>query len=98
MADLSSTRVTPGDPPFTNVGVDYFGTFYVKRGRTLVKRYGCIFTCLAMRAIHIEVAFSLDTASFVNALQRYISRRGQPRSITSDNGTNFVGADSYERQ
>ena len=98
MADLPSTRVTPGDPPFTNVGVDYFGTFYVKRGRTLVKRYGCIFTCLAMRAIHIEVAFSLDTASFVNALQRFISRRGQPRSITSDNGTNFVGADRELRE
>ena len=54
--------------------------------------------CLAMRAIHIEVAFSLDTASFVNALQRFISRRGQPRSITSDNGTNFVGADRELRE
>ena len=51
-----------------------------------------------MRAIHIEVAFSLDTASFVNALQRFISRRGQPRSITSDNGTNFVGADRELRE
>ena len=91
MADLPRNRVTPDEPPFTYVGIDYFGTFYVKRGRSQVKRYGCIFTCFAIRAIHIEVAHSLDTSSFINALQRFISRRGQPKEITSDNGSNFVG-------
>jgi hypothetical protein len=32
----------------------------------------------------------LDTASFVNALRRFIARRGQPEEIRSDNGGNFV--------
>ncbi|XP_046555299.1 uncharacterized protein LOC124264595 [Haliotis rubra] len=54
MADLPSDRVTAGHPPFTYVGVDCFGPFEVKRGRALVKRYGCLFTCLTTRAIHIE--------------------------------------------
>ena len=93
MADLPSHRITPGEPPFAFTGVDFFGPFLVKRGRAQAKRYGCLFTCFNCRAIHIEVAHSLDTHSFINALQRFISRRGQPKEITSDNGTNFVGAE-----
>jgi hypothetical protein len=47
---------------------------------------------MATRAIHLEVAFGLDTDSFLNALARFTSRQGTPTKITSDNGTNFVGA------
>ncbi|KAK6194435.1 hypothetical protein SNE40_000069 [Patella caerulea] len=91
MSDLPKDRVTAGEPPFTRTGVDYFGPFLVKRGRSEVKRYGCLFTCLTTRSIHIEVSHTLDTDSFLNALQRFIARRGEPREIRSDNGTNFVG-------
>ena len=92
MADLPSDRVTPGLPPFSFVGTDYFGPFMVKRGRSSVKRYGVLFTCLNLRAIHIEIAHSLDTSSFIQALRRFIARRGPVMEIRSDNGTNFVGA------
>ncbi|XP_070546549.1 uncharacterized protein [Ptychodera flava] len=92
MADLPADRVQPHQPPFTNVGVDYFGPIEVKIKRSSVKRYGVIFTCLAVRAVHIEVADSLSTDSFINALRRFIARRGPVKMIRSDNGTNFVGA------
>jgi hypothetical protein len=98
MADLPKDRVTPGGPAFTSVGVDYFGPFEVRRGRGTEKRYGCLFTCLVTRAIHIEVAHSLDTSSFINCLHRFIARRGQPKLIRSDNGKNFVGAEREIRQ
>ena len=69
-----------------------FGPYYVKVGRSSVKRHGCIFTCLTTRAVHLEVLCSLDTNAFINALCRFISRRGKPNRIFSDNGTKFVGA------
>ncbi|XP_070570012.1 uncharacterized protein [Ptychodera flava] len=43
--------------------------------------------------IHIEVSHSLSTDSFIQAIWRFISRRGPPVSIYSDNGTNFRGAE-----
>ncbi len=98
MASLPEDRLLPDKPPFTNVGVDYFGPFDVKRGRSTVKRYGVLFTCLTIRAVHIEVADSLDTDSCINALRRFISRRGQVSVIRSDNGTNFVGAERELRE
>ena len=98
MAGLPADRVAAEKPPFSHVGVDCFGPYMVKQGRSVVKRYGCIFTCLVMRAIHIEILHSLNTDSFLNALQRFISRRGQPEIIRSDNGTNFIGAERELRE
>ena len=98
MADLPKDRVTPNLPPFTNVGVDCFGPISIRRGRSTVKRYGVLFTCLSCRAVHIEVAHSLDTDSFINAMRRFISRRGRPKEIRSDNGSNFVGGEKELRE
>ena len=91
MAELPRRRVTDS-PPFTYYGVDMFGPFIIKEGRKELKRYGAMFTCLASRAVHIEITNSMETDSFILALRRFIARRGNVRSITSDNGTNFVGA------
>lgn len=92
MADLPEERVLPDKAPFTDVGVDYFGPIDVKRGRSHLKRYGVLFTCLTSRAVHLEVAYTLDADSYINAVRRFICRRGPVSSIRSDNGTNFVGA------
>jgi len=91
MSDLPEDRLESA-PPFTYCAVDYFGPFIVKDGRKELKRYGVLFTCLASRAIHLEIANSLETDSFINALRRFISRRGPIPQLRSDQGTNFVGA------
>ena len=90
MADLPEER-TQVVKPFVHVGIDCFGPFYVQQGRAQVKRWGCIYTCLNMRAVHIEKLDSLDTDSFINAFRRFMARRGNPIKVWSDNGTNFVG-------
>ncbi|XP_022788132.1 uncharacterized protein LOC111328047 [Stylophora pistillata] len=93
MADLPNDRLVPDKPPFTTVGVDCFGPFQVRRSRSLVKRFGVIFTCLTVRAVRIEVAHSLDTDSFLLALRGFIPRKGQVKEIRSDNGSNFTSGE-----
>ena len=91
MADLPEDRVEPA-PPFTFCAVDYFGPFSIKESRKQMKRYRVLFTCLASRAIHLETSTSLETDAFINALRRFICRRGSIRQLRSDQGTNFIGA------
>ena len=54
MADLPEERLD-ASTVFTNVGVDYFGPFIMRFGRRNEKRRCCLFTCLTMRVVHIEV-------------------------------------------
>lgn len=91
MANLPEDRVQPA-PLFSYCAVDYFGPWYVKEGRRQLKRYGVLFTCMASRAVHLEVANSLTADSFINAYRRFVGRRGPVRQLRSDQGTNFVGA------
>lgn len=93
MGQLPKTRMSIYARPFTFCGVDYFGPIEIKIGRRIEKRYGVLFTCLTVRAIHLELAASLDTDSAIMAIRRFVARRGCPKELHSDNGTNFKGAD-----
>ena len=62
-------------------------------GEEMKNDEGCLFTCLTKRAVHIEVVHKVDTDSCLNAIVRFIARRGKPSTIISDNSTNFVGAE-----
>lgn len=97
MAALPAFRTTAYEPCFTHTGVDYFGPLNVKRGRAVVKRWGAIFTCMNSRAVHLELATSLESDCFINVLRRFMNRRGPPKCIYSDNGSNFVGAEGELR-
>ncbi|XP_062557120.1 uncharacterized protein LOC134221979 [Armigeres subalbatus] len=92
MGPLPAVRLEPYVRPFTYVGVDLFGPYLIKIGRSAPKRWVCLFTCLTVRAIHLEIVNSLSTDSCKKAIRRFIARRGSPLEIYSDNGSNFVGA------
>ena len=94
MADLPSERVSFDEAQFTYCGVDMFGPFKIKEGRKELKRYCALFTCFSSRAVHIEVTKTMDTDSFIQALRRFVARRGPVRTVRSDNGGNFVGAEN----
>ena len=94
MAPLPKIRLQVPLRAFARTAVDFAGPFITMqgRGRKRAKRYLCLFTCLDARAVHLEVAYGLDTDSFLNAFYRMTCRRGTPLEVMSDNGTNFVGA------
>lgn len=86
MGDLPEGRISANQPPFTTTGVDLFGLFYIRKASSQVKHYGVIFTCLTIGAVHVDIAESLSTDSFINALGRVIARRGQVKSLYYDRG------------
>ena len=96
MAPLPTSRLKPSLRAFVRSAVDFAGPFITVqgRGKRREKRYLCLFTCLATRAVHLEMAYGLDTDSFLNAFYRMASHRGLPEEMYSDNGTNFKGADA----
>ncbi|XP_062542310.1 uncharacterized protein LOC134210279 [Armigeres subalbatus] len=94
MAPLPTQRVTPYVRPFNSVGIDYLGPIEVTVGRRKEKRWVAIFTCLAVRAIHLEVVVSLSTQSCLMAIRRFSCKRGVPGEIFSDNATCFKGANN----
>nr|XP_039258111.1 uncharacterized protein LOC120334671 [Styela clava] len=91
MADLPKDRMDDS-PCFSFCATDLFGPFIIKERRKELKRYGVLFTCMASRAVRVEIAPSLETDSFINALRRFICRNGPIRQLRCDRGTNMVGA------
>ncbi|XP_018301859.1 uncharacterized protein [Mycetomoellerius zeteki] len=97
MGQLPASRVTPCRP-FYHTEVDYAGPLTLKtfrgRGAKTYKGYFIIFTCFSTSTIHLEVATDYSTEGFIAAYKRFTSRRGLCSTITSDCGTNLVGADA----
>lgn len=98
MASLPKERLQAFTRVFTNIGLDCFGPFQVVVCRRTVKRYGLLITCLSTRAVHLEVLDTMDADSFIMALRRFISLRGHPKVIFSDNGTNIVAGEKELRE
>ena len=101
MGSLPATRVTPA-APFLHTGVDYCGPFNIKvstiRNAKSTVAYVALFVCLTTKAIHLEIVSKLSTAAFFCAFDKFISRRGLPHTMNSDNGLNFVGASNDLKQ
>ncbi|XP_055591188.1 uncharacterized protein LOC129743234 [Uranotaenia lowii] len=94
MAELPKERIT-ATRPFAKTGVDYWGPILLKppqRRASPTKAFVAVFVCFSTKAVHIELVFDLTTAKFLQALRRFVARRGPPSDIYSDNGRNFLGA------
>ncbi|KRZ52415.1 hypothetical protein T02_13732 [Trichinella nativa] len=62
MGELPAERVTPTGP-FQYVGIIFAGLIIARSGKTrheLVKMYVCVFTCLVVRVIHLELVMDMD--------------------------------------
>ena len=85
--------------PFQHTGIDFTGHLWVKNKKDEnVKMYLLIFTCLNVRAIHIELVPDMSTHSFVLAFLRFVNIYGIPTHVYSDNAKSFVaGCQVLER-
>ena len=98
MAQLPPDRFEAGRP-WDNVGVDYTGHFYLAEdGGEAYKVYVCIFTDLTTRAVHLELCPGMTVEHFLRAFRRFISRRGVPSRLRSDEARNFKRAQHELRQ
>ena len=78
MGDLPLDRITPFVRPFSYVGLDYFGPVTVTIRRQKEKRWVALFTCLSVRAIHLDIASDLSTDACLICIRNFINRRGVP--------------------
>ena len=93
MAPLPDYRIQPRQAVFSSVSIDYAGPYEVKRGRSVNKRWACLFVCNVTSAVRIEIVESLETIAFVAALRRFLCLTGnQTRLIRSDCASTFIGA------
>ena len=90
MSEFPKEILDAYEETFHNTGIDFFGPIIVKLSKKTranqakAKRYGVIFTCITTRAIHLEISGDLTTDSFILALRRFITRRGNAKHIRSD--------------
>ncbi|UYV67559.1 hypothetical protein LAZ67_5001210 [Cordylochernes scorpioides] len=101
MGDLPKNRLLPGRP-FEKIGIDLAGPIQarpiLKRSKVIFKFYIVLFVCFTTKAIHLEISSDLTAETFLAALKRFISRRGRPTDIYSDNATNFKGASNILKE
>lgn len=72
--------------PFFRTG---FGPIFIKssnlRRAPITKAYICLFVCMSTNVLHLKLVNGHSTNEFIAALKRFISRRGNPSQIFSDN-------------
>ena len=85
MPPLPKCRVSQSSP-FSYTGLDYLGPLYTNDNR---KIWICLFTCLAVRGVHLELVQDISAHQFLLCLRRFIAVRGKPVRIVPDNAPQF---------
>ena len=88
MPPLPSCRISQSQP-FTYTGLDYFGPLFIARNGESQKVWVCLYTCMAVRAIHLELVLDMSAYEFLLCMRRFIAQRGKPSLIISDNAAQF---------
>ena len=94
MGKLPIERLKPA-PAWDSTALDFFGPFKIKdevKKRTLGKAYGLMFNCPATPAVHVDISPDYSTEKFLMVRRRFVSIRGYPSKLYSDNGAQLVSA------
>ncbi len=74
--------------------MDYLGPLLIKSHQSdgYQKRWVALFTCFSVRAAHLEVVADCSAESTVQAIERFVARRGVPSLLMTDNQPGFLKA------
>lgn len=86
--------------PFQVTGVDFAGPLFVRASDTTAtsKVWLCLYTCCATRAVHLDLVTDMTADTFIRSFRRFVSRRGLPSRMISDNGKTFKSAAKLIKQ
>lgn len=84
-------------PPLILVGIRYFGPTKGKEGQNSDMSQKRHVTYFNTRAVHLEMAYSLNIDSCICALRKFFCRV-QVKEIICDNGTKLVRGDQELRE
>jgi hypothetical protein len=96
MATIPSYRIPDqskrSPSAFEMITLDAAGpwNFFQEKGKTYTKRWMLIIRDMMYGIMYIEILYKMDSASFLNAFERFCSSRRVPTHVRLDNGTNFV--------
>jgi hypothetical protein len=78
--------------PFKHTGIDFTGHTFVRDEKTgnTVKMYILVFTCLHVRAVHLEILPDMSTEHFLLAFRRFCNMYIVPDFLYSDNAKSFI--------
>ncbi|XP_065063286.1 uncharacterized protein LOC135689852 [Rhopilema esculentum] len=75
---------------FFSVGIDFAGPLYVQTTANVSRKvYLALFSCATSPAFNLELVPDLSAKTFLNCFRRFVSRRGIPRNIVTDNAKTF---------
>ena len=83
--------------PFQTTGVDYFGPLLLKptynsaeaNNKFLAKVHLALYICATTRAVYLDLVPDTRASLFIKSLKRFISRKGIPYLMISNNATCF---------
>ncbi|KAF0301947.1 hypothetical protein FJT64_025903 [Amphibalanus amphitrite] len=79
--------------PFNNTAIDYTGHIFVQdEGGDMKKMYVVLYTCLAIRCIHLDLVPDLSLKSFLQSFRRFCSTYCVPEFLYTDNAKQFLAS------
>ena len=79
--------------PFCNTAIDYTGHILVEdTNGEMRKMYIVLYTCLAIRCVHLDLVPDLSLGSFLQSFRRFCSTYGVPEFLYTDNAKQFLAS------
>ena len=79
--------------PYSSTAIDYTGHIFVSDANgNMRKMYIVLYTCLAIRSVHLDLVPDLTLSSFLQSFRRFCSTYCVPDFLFTDNAKQFLAS------